>query len=244
MATNDTILRLPIPADARRSTAWSEPDNRISVMVVDGQTLFRSGLARLLSDDDRLVVVGSSEGRRDLPDLCSNLAVDVVVTDLQLPELNGIELTRLVAAASPDTRVLILAATVDWRVIPAMSAGAAGYLLKDAEPEAISSAVVSVHLGEKVLCREAASWLFDEAPGHRLTRREVQVLGMVAEGADNSQIAEALDLGPKTVRNYVSRLYHKLASQDRAQIASYASHAGAGRQDADQPAPGETMPRD
>jgi DNA-binding NarL/FixJ family response regulator len=237
MATNDTILRLPIPAVARRSTAWSEPDNRISVMVVDGQTLFRSGLARLLSDDDRLVVVGSSEGRRDLPDLCSNMAVDVVVTDLQLPELNGIELTRLVAAASPDTRVLI-------RGSPAMAAGAAGYLLKDSEPEAISSAVVSVHLGEKVLCREAAHWLIDEAPGHRLTRREVEVLGMVAEGADNSQIAEALDLGQKTVRNYVSRLYHKLASQDRAQIASYASHAGAGRQAGDPPAPGETMPRD
>jgi DNA-binding NarL/FixJ family response regulator len=224
MATNDTILRLPIPADPGRSAAWAAPENRISVMVVDGQTLFRSGLARLLSDDERLEVVGASGGHRGLPELCAGLGVDVLVTDLQLPDLNGIELTRLVAQASPGTRVLILAATVDWRVIPAMAAGAAGYLLKDAEPEAISSAVVSVHLGEKVLCREAAHWLIDDAPGHRLTRREAEVLRMVAEGADNSRIAEELELGPKTVRNYVSRLYHKLASQDRSQIASFAVH--------------------
>jgi DNA-binding NarL/FixJ family response regulator len=233
MATTDTILRLPISPGPRRSAAWAEIDNRISVLVVDGQTLFRSGLARLLSDDERLVVVGSSGGHRNLPDLCASQAIDVVVTDLQLPDLSAIELTRLIAGASPETRVLILAATVDWRVIPAMAAGAAGYLLKDAEPEAISSAVVSVHLGEKVLCRDAANWLIEEAPGHRLTRREGEVLRMVAEGADNSQIAEALELGPKTVRNYVSRLYHKLASQDRAQMASYASHAGVGNQEAE-----------
>jgi DNA-binding NarL/FixJ family response regulator len=239
MASNDTILRLPISPEPDESAAWAEPENRIAVMVVDGQTLFRSGLARLLSDDDRLVVVGASGGHRELPDLCASLAVDVVVTDLLLPEINGIELTRLVAGASPSTRVLILASSVDWRVIPAMAAGAAGYLLKDAEPEAISSAVVSVHLGEKVLCREAAHWLIDEAPAHRLTRRESEVLRMVAEGADNSQIAEALDLGQKTVRNYVSRLYHKLASQDRAQMARDAFHAGVGTHDAARLAPNE-----
>jgi DNA-binding NarL/FixJ family response regulator len=192
------------------------------VLVVDSQTLFRVGLARLLGDDERLLVMGDSAGNPELPERCAALSVDVIVADLELPELNGLELTRLISSTAPNTRVLLLASSVDWRVIPAMASGAAGFLLKDSDPEAIRSAVVAVHLGEKVLCREATEWLIDEALSHRLTRREVEVLRMVAEGADNRDIADKLGLRQKTVRNYMSRLYHKLASQSRAQIARYA----------------------
>jgi DNA-binding NarL/FixJ family response regulator len=232
MTINETISRPPASPELEISPAavWADSKPPISVMVVDSQTLFRSGLARLLDDDDRLLVVAASDGHRQLPELCRSLGVDVVVTDFQLPEMDAIELTRMVANVSPQTRMLILAAAVDWRVIPAMAAGAAGFLLKDAEPEAIRSAVVSVHLGEKVLCREAAQWLIEEAPAQRLTRRETEVLRMVAAGADNQEIAAELNIGQKTVRNYVSRLYHKLASQDRAQMATYAYRAGLGRQ--------------
>jgi DNA-binding NarL/FixJ family response regulator len=117
--------------------------------------------------------------------------------------------------------VLILASTADWSVMPAMAAGAAGYLLKDSQPEAIRSAVVSAHLGGQVLCREAARWLIQDTPDYRLTRRETDVLRLVSQGADNKEIAELLQLGEKTVRNYVSRLYHKLAVHNRAQISPH-----------------------
>lgn len=205
-------------------TAMMSPSgDRISVMVVDSQTLFRAGLARLLADDHRLLVIGVSEGHDELPEMCARMSVDVVVTDIELcEEMNGIELTRLVTSAAPGTRVLLLASRVDWRVIPAMASGAAGFLLKDSDPESIKSAVVAIHLGEKVLCREATEWLIDQAPNSRLTRREVEVLRLVASGADNSAIAHQLGLNQKTVRNYVSRLYRKLASQSRSQIATYA----------------------
>jgi DNA-binding NarL/FixJ family response regulator len=191
------------------------------VLVADGQTLFRSGLGRLLSEDARLSVAGVSDGSEDLPELCADLAIDVLVTDLQVKAWDGIELTRLISRTSPRTRVIILAAAADWRVVPAMSAGAAGFLLKDAEPEAIRSAVISAHLGERVLCREAAEWLLQDTPGYRLTRREKDILRLVAQGATNREIAGVLELGDKTVRNYVSRLYRKLAVQNRNQISPF-----------------------
>ncbi len=198
-------------------------------MVVDGQALFRSGLARLLAEDERLEVVAVSEGGTDVPELCAAMSVDVVVTDLRLPKMDGIELIRMLCAVSPNTRILVVASEADWAVVPAISSGAAGFLLKGADPEAIMSAVVAVHLGEQVLCREAISWVNGNASVHRLTRRESEVLGMIARGADNREIAEQLQLGEKTVRNYVSRVYRKLAVHNRAQLAPYAFHSNAAR---------------
>lgn len=196
----------------------------ISVAVADGQAVFRHGLAQLLHEDDRFDVVAVSDGGPEVADLCVSLAVDVLVTDLHLPRANGIELIRMVRSTSSGTRVLVVAAAADWGVVPAMTSGASGFLLKDTDPEAITSAVVAVHLGEQVLCREATDWLNPQTV-RRLTRREVDVLYMVTQGAQNSEIAEWLQVGEKTVRNYVSRLYQKLAVRDRAQIAAYAAYA-------------------
>jgi DNA-binding NarL/FixJ family response regulator len=202
---------------------------RISVMVVDGQAVFRSGLARLLGEDDRLEVVAVSEGGPDVPELCAAMSIDVVVTDLRLPKIDGIEMIRMISASSPSTKTLVVAADADGGVVPAIGSGAAGFLLKDAQPEAIMSAVVAVHLGEQVLCRQAISWVNGNASFRRLTRRESEVLAMMAEGAGNKEIAERLNLEEKTVRNYVSRVYHKLSVHSRAQIAAYASHSEVSR---------------
>lgn len=223
--TKEGTVGAPLCVDqhGRRAVSPVLREGRISVLVVDTHHLFRAGLARLLADDERLLVLGISAGHRELPEMCSAMSVDVVLADMDLRDINGIEFTRLVTATAPSTRVLLLASTVDWRVIPAMAAGAAGLMLKDSNPEAISSAVVAVHFGEKVLCREATAWLIEEAPTHRLTRRELDVLRMVSSGANNSEIAQRLGLRQKTVGNYVSRLYWKLSSQSRAQIATYAS---------------------
>jgi DNA-binding NarL/FixJ family response regulator len=202
----------------------SPTSSQISVIVVATERLFRLGLARLLSEDDRLDVIGDSEGAPELLDLCRATSVDVVLIDIQLLRTDSIDLVRLIATECPHTKTLALTSSADWRVRLAMIAGAAGVLLKDTSPEAIRAAVVSVHLGDQVLCNEAARWVLAEEPSTRLTQRESDVLRMVAQGANNSEIAAQLQLGQKTVRNYVSRLYRKLALSNRAQIAAYLEH--------------------
>jgi DNA-binding NarL/FixJ family response regulator len=207
----------------------SPTSSQISVIVVATERLFRLGLARLLSEDDRLDVIGDSEGEPELLGLCKATSVDVVLIDIQLSRTDGIDLVRLMASECPHTKTLALTSNADWRVRPAMIAGAAGVLLKDTYPEAIRAAVVSVYLGDQVLCNEAARWILGEEPSTRLTQRESDVLRMVAQGANNSEIAAHLQLGQKTVRNYVSRLYHKLALSNRAQIATYLNHTDSER---------------
>jgi DNA-binding NarL/FixJ family response regulator len=197
---------------------------RVGVLVVDPQTLFRSGLALLLNEDEQISVVAVSEGSEDLPELCAAMSIDVVLTDVQVKGWDGIELIRMISEVSPSTQVIVLAAKADWRVMPAMAAGAAGFLLKDAEPESIRSAVISAHLGERVLSDEAAQWLMQDGSDYRLTRRDRGVLDLVARGTTNREIAELLQLSEKTVRNYVSRLYRKLAVHNRTQISRLHSY--------------------
>ena len=205
---------------------------KISVIVVADELLIRLGLAALLSQDDRLDVIGVSDGDPELVELCKATSVDIVVMDVQLSHADGIDLIRSIASSCLFTQIVVLMSTADWRVRPIMNAGAAGILLKDTSPVAITAAVVSAHLGGQVLCSEAARWVLADMPT-RLTHRESDVLHMVAEGANNAEIATRLQLGEKTVRNYVSRLYQKLALNNRAQIAAYALHvdvvSGAGR---------------
>jgi len=207
----------------------SPTSSQISVIIVATERLFRLGLARLLSEDDRLDVIGDSEGAAGLLGLCKATSVDVVLIDIQLLRTDSIDLVRLIASECPHTKTLALTSNADWRVRLAMIAGAAGVLLKDTSPEAIRAAVVSVYLGDQVLCNEAARWVLGDEPSTRLTQRESDVLRMVAQGANNSEIAAQLQLGQKTVRNYVSRLYHKLALSNRAQIATYLDHSDVDR---------------
>ena len=194
---------------------------KISVIVVAAERLFRLGLARLLGEDDRLDVIAVSDGEPELIGICKATSVDVVLMDLQLSRTDAIDLVRVLASECPTTKTMVLTSVADWRVRPAMIAGATGILLKDTSPEAIRSAVISVHLGDQVLCSEAARWVLGEEPSTHLTQRESDVLRMVAQGANNAEIATQLQLGQKTVRNYVSRLYRKLDLSNRAQIATY-----------------------
>ena len=205
----------------RFSDGSSISGSKISVIVVAAQRLFRLGLAGLLAEDERLNVIGVSDGEPELLGLCSATSVDVVLMDLELSRADAIDVVRLLASECSSTRTLVLTSNPDWRVRPAMIAGAAGVLLKDTSPEAIRAAVVSVHLGDHVFCNEAARWVLGEEPSTHLTHRESDVLRMVAQGANNAEIATQLHLGQKTVRNYVSRLYRKLDLNNRAQIATY-----------------------
>ena len=208
----------------RSSNGSSISGSKISVVVVAGERLFGLGLARLLGEDDSLDVIGVSDGETDLIPLCVTKSVDVVLIDLELSRANCIDLVRLITLECPGTRTLVLTSSPDWRVRPAMIAGAAGILLKDTSPEATRAAVLSVHLGDQVLCSEAARLVLGEYPSAHLTQRESDVLRIVAQGADNAEIARQLHLGQKTVRNYVSRLYRKLDLKNRAQLATYLAH--------------------
>lgn len=199
-------------------------DAKVSVIVVATERLFRLGLAGLLGEDGRLHVIGVSDGDPDLVGLCQATSVDVVLVDLQLSQTDAIELVRLLAVECPTTKTVVLTSSADWRIRSAMLAGATGVLLKDTSPEAIRAAVVSVHLGDRVLGSEAARWVLGEEAATTLTQRESDVLRLVAQGANNAEIATQLQLGQKTVRNYVSRLYRKLDLKNRAQIATYLAH--------------------
>ena len=202
--------------------SWTGP--RISVVVVAAEQLFAFGLARLLGENDRLDVVGVSDGESDVLGLCVANSVDVVLIDLELSRASCIDLVRLLASECPATRTLVLTSNPDWRVRAAMVAGAGGVLLKDTSPEATRAAVVSVHLGDQILCSEAARWVLSEDPSAHLTQRESDVLRIMAQGAGNAEIARQLHLGEKTVRNYVSRLYRKLDLKNRSQLATYLAH--------------------
>ena len=194
------------------------------MVVVAAEQLFAFGLARLLGENDRLDVVGVSDGESDVLGLCVANSVDVVLIDLELSRTSCIDLVRLLASECPATRTLVLTSSPDWRVRAAMVAGAGGVLLKDTSPEATRAAVVSVHLGDQILCSEAARWVLSEDPSAHLTQRESDVLRIMAQGAGNAEIARQLHLGEKTVRNYVSRLYRKLDLKNRSQLATYLAH--------------------
>jgi DNA-binding NarL/FixJ family response regulator len=210
-----------------RSGGSSFPGSRISVVVVAGEQLFALGLARLLREDECLDVIGVCDGDQDLPGLCVARSVDVVLIDLELSRANCIDVVRLLASNCPSTRTLVLTSNPDRRVRSAMVAGASGVLLKDTSPEATRAAVVSVHLGDQVLCSEATRWVLGEDPSAHLTPRESDVLRLMAQGADNAEIARRLQLGQKTVRNYVSRLYRKFDLHNRAQLAAYLADTNA-----------------
>jgi len=234
MTHASSVLTKDLPQPFEQTQGSSERSgarSKISVLVVAGERLFGLGLARLLGEDQNLAVIGVSDGDADLPGLCTTTPVDVVLVDLEVSRIDGIELVRRLAVECPSTRSLVLTSNPDWRVRTAMIAGAGGVLLKDTSPEATRAAVVSVHLGDQVLCSEAARWVLGEHRQVRLTKRESDVLRVLAQGADNAEIARQLELGQKTVRNYISRLYRKLDVDSRAQLAGYVGRADIGAHD-------------
>jgi DNA-binding NarL/FixJ family response regulator len=205
------------------------------VLIVDDQTLFRSGLARLLEEDSRVCVVGqASEGQEALA-LIPKLKPDVVLMDLKMPNLDGIETTRRITAENPGIKVMVLTAfNADTYVLQALRAGASGYVLKDSRPDAIVSGLLAVIAGERVMASSVANRVLDMLTGTTtpkdfydgLTAREVEILKLLAHGMANKQIAYRLKISEKTVRNHVSNMYEKLEIYDRSQAVLYAVRKG------------------
>jgi DNA-binding NarL/FixJ family response regulator len=226
------VTNLLDPTDA---TARNE---RPRVLLVDDHDLFRTGLRNLLEDEGVDVVGEAAEGE-DALRYVRELQPDVVVMDLNMPRMNGVEATKRIVAHAPLTRVVVLTISdQDADVMDAIFAGACGYLLKDSSIEdvmrgiqaaAIGESLISPTIAGKVLERiRAASASPDAAEAIRaeLSDREIEVLKLIANGKDNAQIAADLHISPKTVKNHISNILMKLQIENRIQAAVYAVRSG------------------
>ncbi len=205
------------------------------VVIADDQTLFRTGLARLLDEDPRVEVVGQAKDGADLIDRVASLNPDVILMDLKMPNIDGVEATRRIVAEHPEIKVLILSTfDADSYVLQALRAGASGYVLKDSQPDAIVSSILAIMSGERVMANAVANRVLDLLTGTAtpkqfydgLTAREIEILKLLANGLANKQIARSLAISEKTVRNHVSHMYEKLQIYDRSQAVLYAVRKG------------------
>lgn len=205
------------------------------VLIVDDQTLFRAGLSSLLAGDPRVEVVGQAVDGADAVKQAARLKPDVVLMDIKMPGVDGIEATRQIVESGSGVKVLMLTTfETDSQVIQALKAGASGYVLKDSSAEAIVSSLVSVMLGERVMASAVANRVLEMLTGSTtpkefydgLTSREIEILKLLASGMANKQIAYRLKISEKTVRNHVSNTYEKLGIYDRSQAVLYAVKKG------------------
>jgi len=204
----------------------------ISVLIADDHPFVRHGLRTYLETLDDLEVVGEASDGAEAVELAGRLLPDVVLMDLVMPELDGVEATRAIRAASPATKVIVLTSfDDDEKVFPAIKAGAAGYLLKDVRPAELAEAVRKASRGEALLAPSVAARLMQEVSGDRpaatgLTDRELEVLRLIARGMSNKVIARELVVSEKTVKTHVSNILAKLHLADRTQAALYAVREG------------------
>lgn len=204
---------------------------RIRVLVVDDHPIVRQGLVAYLGTRDDITVVGEAADGHGAIAAAARLHPDVVLLDLVMPRMDGVEATRRLLELVPDTRVLVLTSfAAEDQVVDAVRAGAAGYLLKDVEPADISAAIGAVHRGDAFLHPEAAAHVIaavhhDDQPSgvEQLTPRERDVLALVGEGRSNREIAQQLTVTEKTVKTHVSNVLRKLGVRDRTQAALIAA---------------------
>ncbi len=205
----------------------------IRVLLVDDHQVVRRGLRTFLEVQDDIEVVGeASEGAEGVA-LAEELRPDVVLMDVKMPGTDGIEALRQLRDLENPARVLIVTSFTEQRtVVPALRAGAAGYVYKDVDPDALADAIRSVHAGHVLLQPEVAGALLSDGGGGgsgrgpALTDREHEVLGLIADGRSNREIARALVLSEKTVKTHVSNILMKLDLADRTQAALWAVRHG------------------
>lgn len=208
--------------------------DRISVLIADDHPVVRQGLRTFLELQDDMEIVGEAGDGEEAVAKVQQLLPDVVLMDLVMPRLGGIEAIRQVRAVSPSSKVIVLTSfDDDEMVFPSVKAGAAGYLLKDARPQELAEAIRTVHRGEALLHPTIAAKLMQEfahdkprATGETLTKRELEVLRHIARGMANKEIARELTLSEKTVKTHVSNILAKLHLADRTQAALYAVREG------------------
>ncbi|MBD3005953.1 MULTISPECIES: response regulator transcription factor [unclassified Streptomyces] len=208
---------------------------RIRVLLVDDHQVVRRGLRTFLQVQDDIEVVGEASDGEEGVARAEELRPDVVLMDVKMPGLDGIEALRTLRGLDNPARVLVVTSFTEKRtVVPALRAGAAGYVYKDVDPEALARAIRSVHSGHVLLQPEVALALLSQEDGGgqgrggSLTEREREVLALIADGRSNREIARALVLSEKTVKTHVSNILMKLDLADRTQAALWAVRHGIG----------------
>ena len=211
-----------------------------TVLIADDQALVRAGLRKILENEPETTVAGEAADGEDAVAQARRLRPDLVLMDIRMPVLDGIEGTRRIVRAQPGTRVLILTTFgLDGYVYDALRAGASGFMLKDAAPEEIVAAVRIVARGEALLAPAVTRVVIEEFARQRpaaapalppalsqLTRREREVLDLLAGGLSNSEICERLVISEATTKTHVARILHKLDLRDRVQAVIYAYENG------------------
>ena len=201
---------------------------RIRVMLVDDHTMVRRGLATFLRVHDDLQLAGEAESGEDAIRLCAEVQPDVVLMDLVLPKMDGAAATRAIRQKFPQVQVLALTSFKEGELIKsALEAGAIGYLLKDVTADDLARAIRAAHSGRATLSPEAAQALVETAnrppaPGLDLTEREREVLGLMIEGLNNTQIAGRLTVSPSTIKSHVSSILAKLGVASRTEAVTLA----------------------
>ncbi len=204
--------------------------DKIGVLIVDDHAVVRQGLRTFLELQDDLEILGEASDGEEAVGIVERFLPDVVLMDLVMPRMDGIEAIRRITQISPSTKVIVLTSFADDdKVFGSIKAGASGYLLKDVRPQELGEAVRTVFRGEALLHPTIAAKLMREfADGERrdggdlLTQRELEVLRLVARGMSNRDIAGELALAEKTVKTHVSNILQKLHLADRTQAALYA----------------------
>lgn len=212
----------------------------IRIMIVDDQSLIRDGLAMILNLRPELEVVGTASDGDEVVQKVKQLQPEIILMDIRMPRMNGVEGTHLVREKFPYIKVLMLTTFSDSELIfEALEQGASGYLLKDMETDAIAQAILTVHSGGVVLPQDITAQIIEELKKTKvavecnppeqlkqLTEREVDVLRAIGLGLNNKEIAEKLFITEGTVKNHVSNLISKLELRDRTQAAIYAVRYG------------------
>ena len=214
--------------------------NKIRVLIADDHQVVREGLSAVLKIKEDIEVVGLAKDGLDAVEKARQLLPDVVLMDISMPRMNGVEATREIKRENPHIGVVVLTMyDEEDYIFDLVKAGATGYLLKDADSAQIAKAIRAVAHGESLIHPTVASKILTEfsllaqgkgrKPGrleHDLTDREITVLRLVAEGKTNKEIANDLDLSEKTVKNHVRNIFHKLHVYDRTQAAIHAIRKG------------------
>lgn len=220
--------------DVPNSKTGISKTGMIRVLLVDDHQVVRRGLRTFLEIQDDIEVVGEAADGAEGVARAEELKPDVVLMDVKMPGTDGIEALRKLRELANPAKVLIVTSFTEQRtVVPALRAGASGYVYKDVDPEALAGAIRSVHAGHVLLQPEVAGALLSQdAPsngtgrGSTLTEREKEVLGLIADGRSNREIARALVLSEKTVKTHVSNILMKLDLSDRTQAALWAVRHG------------------
>lgn len=208
----------------------------IRVLVVDDEALLRHALRAFLSADDRVDLVGEATDGHEAIEAYSACTPDVVLMDIKMPRIGGIEATRQLVEKDPGCRVVALTTfTTEWRALEMLKAGAAGYLVKDSTPDQIVDAVVAAHQGDRVVSQEVQRTFVLESldeenprpsPSQALSEREREIVGLIARGLSNAEIAEALHYAESTVKADIRNINRLWQVENRLQVVLRATQLG------------------